>query len=76
MVHEEPFEENVDPVPPPPLARQRIREEDELDPRVRENRALEPMDEIEEVCISDTDPTKLIQVGKNLNAKVRAAIIA
>ena len=34
------------------------------------------MDEVEEVCISDSDPARVIQVGKNLPGDIRAAIIA
>ncbi|XP_062099896.1 uncharacterized protein LOC133805753 [Humulus lupulus] len=50
--------------------------DDELDPRIEEDRALEPMEEIEEVCISDTNPTRVIRVGRNLNPEFRVAIVA
>ncbi|XP_062094005.1 uncharacterized protein LOC133800039 isoform X1 [Humulus lupulus] len=76
MIREEPVEDFVEPIPPPPPAERMVREEDDLDPRIGEDRVLKPMDEIEEVYISDTDPTRIIQVGKSLPADVRAAIIA
>ena len=39
---------------------------DELDPRVGVERVVEPMEEVEEVILNKEDPTKVIQVGKNL----------
>ncbi|XP_062091811.1 uncharacterized protein LOC133797783 [Humulus lupulus] len=75
MVRDEPVEDFIDLLPPPPTERV-VQEEDDLDPRIGDDRALEPMDEIDEVCISDTDPTRIIQVRKSLPADVRAAIIA
>ncbi|XP_062074917.1 uncharacterized protein LOC133778922 [Humulus lupulus] len=77
MVCKEPLEEeNDDPIPPPPPAWRVIREEDELDLRIGADKALEPMEEVEEVCISGSDSTRVIQVGRNLNLEVKAAIIA
>ncbi|XP_062104270.1 uncharacterized protein LOC133815447 [Humulus lupulus] len=77
MVRKKPLqEENVDPIPPPQPAQRVVREEEELDTQIEANKALEPMEEVEEVCIDDTDQTKGIRVRGNLNSKVRAAIIA
>uniref|UniRef100_A0A803P469 Retrotransposon gag domain-containing protein n=1 Tax=Cannabis sativa TaxID=3483 RepID=A0A803P469_CANSA len=49
--------------------------EDELDSRVRLERNLEPMEEIEEVSISKEDLTRTIKVGKNLPPAVREDVI-
>ncbi|XP_062104153.1 uncharacterized protein LOC133815314 [Humulus lupulus] len=77
MVREEPLEEeNVDPIPPPQPARRVIWDEDELDPWIGSDRKLEPTEEVEEVCISDNDQTRVIRVRRHLNSKVKAAIIS
>ena len=70
MVREEPVEPHILP------AEQVVQEEDDLDPRIGDDRVLEPMDEIEEVCISETDSTRTVQVGKSLPADIRSAILA
>uniref|UniRef100_A0A803QHB1 Uncharacterized protein n=1 Tax=Cannabis sativa TaxID=3483 RepID=A0A803QHB1_CANSA len=51
-------------------------QEDELDPRVGMEHIMEPMEEVEEVCIDDEDPTKVIRVGKNLPPVVKEKIIS
>ena len=47
-----------------------------MDSRIEMGRAIKPMEEVEKVCISDIDPTRVIRVGRNLNSEVRAVIIA
>ena len=77
MVCKEPLEEeNVDPIPPPQPARRVVREDDELDLWIESDRALESMEKVEEVCISNTNQPKVIRIGRYLNPEVRAAIIA
>uniref|UniRef100_A0A803QEJ5 Reverse transcriptase domain-containing protein n=1 Tax=Cannabis sativa TaxID=3483 RepID=A0A803QEJ5_CANSA len=53
-----------------------FREEDELDPRKGVKKIIEPMEEVEEVCINDEDPMKVIKVGKNLPPVVREKILS
>ena len=43
----------------------------DIDPRLGEvERKIGPMDELEEVCIDEKDTTKVIRIGKNLEAAV------
>ena len=38
-------------------------------------RDVGPMDELEEVCIDEQDTAKVIKIGKNLEAAVRALLV-
>ena len=40
------------------------------------NRSIEKMEEVEEVTLCEDDPTKVIQVGKNLPPAIREKILA
>ncbi|XP_062114519.1 uncharacterized mitochondrial protein AtMg00860-like [Humulus lupulus] len=72
MVREEPLEEeNADPIPPPQPAWRVVREDDELDPRIEADMALEPMEEVEEVCINFIVSSKGIEANPD---KIRALI--
>lgn len=48
---------------------------DELDPRIGVERAIEPMEKVEEVILDGKDPAKTIQIGKNLPPDVQKEII-
>ena len=48
----------------------------DIDPRFGDvERDVGPMDELEEVCIDEQDTAKVIKIGKNLEAAVRAQLV-
>lgn len=48
----------------------------DIDPRLGEvERDVGPVDELEEVCIDEEDTTKVIKIGKNLEAAIRARLV-
>ena len=44
---------------------------DKLDLRVGVERVIDPMEEVKEVILDEEDPTKVIQVGKNLPSNIQ-----
>ena len=48
---------------------------DELDPRVQEERSIEPIEEVEEVVLDTSTPDRKIKVGGSLNVEIREALV-
>ncbi|XP_062093951.1 uncharacterized protein LOC133799984 [Humulus lupulus] len=50
-------------------------EADELDPRVQEERVVEPMEEVEELALDAATPDRRTKIGKNLEEKVQNLLL-